>query len=116
MPAKTTAAQLHELVAFDKREVVDDGYGNSVAGAWQEQFQHRAKFIPLHGSEAVMAARLQSRQSVIMQVRVCADTKQIGTDWQARDTRRGAIYNIRTIETDVGRDRIDLLCETGVAT
>ena len=97
MPAKFGAGQLIELVAFDKREMVDDGYGNSVAGDWAEQFQHRAKFIHLRASETVMAGRLESHGSIIMQVRVCAETEQIGTDWQARDVRRGIAYNIRDV-------------------
>jgi head-tail adaptor len=116
MPAKFGAGQLIELVAFDKRAMVEDEYGNMVAGDWTEQFRHRAKFIFLRGSETVMAGRLESRESIIMQVRVCADTEQIDTDWQARDIRRGTFFNIRTVETDRSRAVIDLLCEQGVAT
>lgn len=116
MPAKFGAGQLIERVAFDKREMIDDGYGNIVAGDWQEQFQHRAKFIYLRGSETVMAGRLESRESIIMQVRVCDDTEQIDTDWQARDVRRGTLFNIRTVEVDRSRALVDLLCEQGVAT
>lgn len=116
MPAKFGAGQLIELVAFDKREVVDDGYGNLVAGDWQEQFQHRAKFIALRAGETVMAGRLESHGSIIMQVRVCDDTRQIDTDWQARDVRRGVAYNIRDITEDRGRAILDLLAESNVAT
>ena len=32
MPAKFGAGQLNERVAFDKRETIDDGYGNEIAG------------------------------------------------------------------------------------
>ena len=116
MPAKFGAGQLIERVAFDQRAAVDDGYGNIVAGDWQQQFEIRAKFIYLRGSETVMAGRLESRESIIMQVRVCADTKRIDTDWQARDVRRGTAYNIRTVEEDKSRQIIDLLAEMNVAT
>jgi head-tail adaptor len=96
MPAKFGAGQLIERVAFDQRAAVDDGYGNIVAGDWTEQFRMRAKFIYLRGSETVMAGRLESRESLIMQVRACADAKRIAAEWQARDLRRGTAYNIRT--------------------
>lgn len=116
MPAKFGGGQLIERVAFDKREMIDDGYGNLVAGDWQEQFQHRAKFIPLRGSETVMAGRLESHASIIMQVRVCDETRQIWTDWQARDVRRGIAYNIRDVTEDQSRSLLDLLAESNVAT
>jgi Phage head-tail joining protein len=116
MPAKFGAGQMIELVAFDRREMIDDGYGNIIAGDWQEQFQHRAKFIYLHGSEAVMQGRMESRESIIMQVRICDETRLIDTDWQARDVRRGTFFNVRTVEEDKSRSLIDLLCEQGVAT
>lgn len=116
MPAKFGAGQMVELVAFDKRQAVDDGYGNVVSGDWQEQFRHRAKFVYLRGSEAVMAGRLESRESMIMQVRKCSQTLQIDADWQARDVRRGTAFNVRTVEEDKSRSLIDLLVEQGVAT
>lgn len=115
MPAKFGAGQLIERVAFDERVEVDDGYGNTV-GAWVEQFQHRAKFIPLRGSETVMAGRLEGHATVIMQLRVCADTRRVSTSWQARDVRRNVTYNIRDIQEDPSRALLDLLAESGVAT
>jgi hypothetical protein len=116
MPAKFGAGQMIELVAFDKREMVDDGYGNIVAGDWEEQFQRRAKFIYLRGSEAVTAARMESREAIIMQVRKSAATMQIAPEWQARDVRRNVAYNIHTVEEDKSRSLIDLFAETGGAT
>jgi head-tail adaptor len=116
MPAKFGAGQMKELVAFDRREMVDDGYGNIVAGDWQEQFRRQAKFIYLRGSETVMAGRLESREAIIILVRPSRDTRLIDTDWQARDIRRGTAYNVRTVEEERSRAMIDLLCEQGVAT
>jgi head-tail adaptor len=116
MPAKFGAGQMIERVAFDRREMVDDGYGNLVAGDWQQQFERRAKFIFLRGSETVMAGRLESRETIIAQVWISSETRQIGADWQMRDLRRGDAYNIRTIEDDRSRLVIDLLCESNVAT
>jgi SPP1 family predicted phage head-tail adaptor len=114
--AKIGAGQLIELVAFDKRAVVDDGYGNPISGDWQEQFQRRAKFVHVRGSETVMAARLESRSTIIIEIRVSDEALQIGTDWQARDVRRGTAFNIREISEDKGRAYLDLVCEANVAT
>jgi SPP1 family predicted phage head-tail adaptor len=116
MPAKFGAGHLVELVAFDKRDEVDDGYGNIIAGDWVEQFQQRAKFISLRGSETVAADQLAEVGSMIVQVRKCSETLQIGTDWQARDVRRGTAFNIRSVEEDRTRSLIELLVESGVAT
>lgn len=116
MPAKFGAGQLIELVAFEARAMVDDGYGNEVAGDWAEQFRKRAKFIFLRGSESVMAGRLQGQEAIIVQVWASDQTRQISTDWQMRDVRRGDAFNIRSVEEDKSRAVIDLLCESNVAT
>lgn len=116
MPASFGAGQMREIVAFDRREMVDDGYGNEVAGPWAEQFQRRAKFIFVHASETVMAGRLEGRATIVAQVWVSADTRQIETDWQMRDVRRGTLYNVRTIHEDRSQALLELLCEQGVAT
>ena len=51
MPDRFSAGQMRELIAFDKRTGVDDGYGNLVPGPWAEQFRTRAKFIRLRSGE-----------------------------------------------------------------
>jgi uncharacterized protein YycO len=63
-----------------------------------------------------MAGRLESHGSIIMQVRVSDDTRQIAVDWQARDVRRGTSYNIREVQEDKSRAVFDLLAESNVAT
>jgi head-tail adaptor len=116
VPAKFGAGQLIELVAFDKRSAVDDGYGNTVTGDWQEQFRKRAKFIFLRGSETVMAGRLESQESIVAQVWANDQTRQIRPDWQMRNVRNGESFNVRSIEEDKSRAVLDLLCESNVAT
>jgi len=110
------AGRLIEKVAFDKREQVDDGFGNIVAGDWQEQFQTHAAFTQLRASETVMAGRLESRNAILMQVRINDQTEMIGTDWQARDVRRGESYNVREKHPDAARAYFELLAESNVAT
>jgi hypothetical protein len=105
-----------ERVAFDTRAAIDDGFGNVVAGDWQEQFQSRAKFVFLRGSETVMAGRLEGTEAFVVQVWANAQTRQIKPDWQMRDLQRGDAFNIRSVEGDRSRALIDLLVESGVAT
>lgn len=109
------AGQLIELVAFDQREEVDDGAGNTV-GTWIERFQRRAAFVHMRGGEAVMAARLEAREPMLIRIRDDPQARQIFTDWQVRDVRRGKAYNIREVTNDNSREWIEILAETGVAT
>jgi SPP1 family predicted phage head-tail adaptor len=116
MPAKFGAGQMQERVAFDKRTGVDDGYGNIVPGPFEEQFRAWAKFVRLNASETVMAGRLESHTAIIMQIHPSSLAKQIDTDWQARDVRRGTHYNIREISEDPSHQLFELLAESNVAT
>lgn len=112
---QTDAGQLYYRLAFDRREEVDDGFGNAVGG-WVEQFQRRARFVHMRGSETVLAARLESRNPMLAEVRKDSQTRQIDTDWQARDVRRDVAFNIRDIREDNNRSMIELFLESGVAT
>jgi hypothetical protein len=113
MPAKFGAGRMSESVAFDKRQELDDGFGNTIAGDWREQFRHPAEFIFQRGSETVMAARLQNRAPMIVRVRMCSATRAVGTDWRLRDVRRGKEYNIRDINQE-SRAYLDMLVESNV--
>ena len=113
--AKAGSGQLHYQVALLKREQFDDGQGNT-QGKFVEQFQTRAEFIHLRGSEAVMAGRLQGKHTQVIRVRNSSNTRLISTDWMLRDVRTGKSFNIRDIEHEVNRQFIALTCESGVAT
>lgn len=112
--AKAGSGQLHYQVSLLKREDVDDGQGNT-QGKFVEQFQTRAEFIHLRGSEAVMAGRLQGKHTQVIRVRNSSSTRLISTDWMLRDVRTGKSFNIRDIEHEVNRQFIALTCESGVA-
>jgi hypothetical protein len=115
MPSKFGAGKLVELMAFDERQPLDDGYGNTVAGPWVERFQCRAAFIHLKGgNETVMQARLESHPSIIVRVRKSSASSVVRENWQARDVRRGTIYNVRSIVNDNSRAVLDILCEANV--
>ncbi|HYD66172.1 head-tail adaptor protein [Azospirillum sp.] len=110
------ARQLRERVAFEKRSVVSDGFGN-VRGEFEQQFVCAAAIVAKFGGEAVTAARLSGQQPVVITVRQVGATAEITTDWRARDVRTGVIYNIRSIaDPDAGGQWLEMLCQSGVAT
>jgi head-tail adaptor len=112
---QTGAGRLYYKLAFDKRQDEEDEYGN-VVSSWVEQFQRRARFVLLRGSEAVMQGRLAGRQTIEVQVRKDQATKLIDHDWQARDVRRNIAYNVRDIRESLNRADLIMLLESGVAT
>ncbi len=115
MPKRFGAASLVESIAFESRQPLDDGYGNTIAGDWTERYRCRAAFISIKGgTEVVMQARLEDHQNVIMRVRRCSEAEAIAADWRARDLRSGRLYNIRSMTNDNSRALIDILCEANV--
>lgn len=108
------AGDLRHSVAFDKRVEVDDGYGNMVGG-FAMQFSCRASFHHRGGSEAVMAARLEGRHILGVYVRSSRNSRQIGTDWQMRDTRTGTVYAIDAVDSVTDRRWVYLTVESGTA-
>lgn len=110
-----SAGELRERVAFDKRSIVNDEYGNQQAG-FVEQFQRAARIMPLKGGESFQAARLTGQQPVIITVRFDALTRTIQPDWQARDVRTGTTYAVRSLGNfDEHKRYIDVLAVSGVA-
>ncbi|TPL49228.1 head-tail adaptor protein [Mesorhizobium sp. B2-4-4] len=120
----TTAGQLREKIAFDSRGPYvgpDDG---NTEGPFEERFVVSARRTFLTGTETVMASRLQGLQPVLLTVRNTSLSKQINTDWQARDARSGDFVNgkwtgityaIKAINPTEDREWINILVESGVA-
>src|SRR5690606_4858912 len=81
-------APLIERVAFDSRQEIDDDAGN-FESKFVQVFECRAAFVYLRGTEAVIAARLEGRQPIVVRVRRNSMTNQIDHDWQMRDLRDG---------------------------
>jgi head-tail adaptor len=116
MPPKRGAGQLQEMVAFAKRAAVDDGYGNTISGDFADQFQQAASFVYLRGSdEGVEAGGIASQLQLILRIRNSEQARLITAAWQARDTRKGTVFNIKTVTTDPSREFLELLCESGIA-
>lgn len=123
---KPVAPRLDNRVAFDAREVIDDGVGN-VEGRFVQQFECWAGFTFLRGTEAVIAARLEGRQPVVVRVRRTAQTSQIQHDWQMRDLRDGSwvgtapdqywdgpVYAVRSVIPSEDGRWLDVTVESGV--
>ncbi|MGH0278405.1 phage head completion protein [Sinorhizobium meliloti] len=51
MAKKPSAGRMHQRLHFQKREIVDDSYGNEVAGPFETVFTAAAELIPLRGGE-----------------------------------------------------------------
>ena len=111
---KRGAGQLTESVAFDALDNVEDGYGNRQQ-EFVEQFRIRAGYTWLRGGEAVVAARLEGLQPLIVRVRVCDDTNRIKPDWRMRDLRTATVYAIRAVSRSLDRGFLDVLVQSGVA-
>lgn len=120
------AGALRELVTFEYRASVDDGYGN-VSGAWTPAFPDDAsppvnktffaRIKPLRGGETVQAARLAGKQPVVVTVRSSSQSRQVRVEWRLIDARLGTIYNVRSIvNPDEKGAFLDMECEAGVAT
>lgn len=105
---------LLELVRFERRVTVDDGYGNET-GDWIPQFEVNARFVWLRGGETVMAARLTGTQPVVVTVWDESRIRDVTPAWRLVDARTDKVYNIKTATPRETRDYIDFICESGVA-
>ncbi len=108
------AGDLYHRVAWDKPGGGSDGHGGR-RSAFVEQFQTRAGFTPLRGSEAVIASRLEGRQPIVVRVRATSQTRQITPDWRMRDVRKETEFAVRSIAETKDRLWLDVMVEEGVA-
>ena len=110
-----SAGELRERFAFDKPETADSGLGVE-RGSFVQQFICAAGIRAKMGGEEVTAQRLAGRQPFIMKVRSATETRRITTEWRARDTCAGTVYNIRSVAPfDPKSKYIELLVDSGAA-
>lgn len=109
------SGDLYYKVHCQKRQVVDDGYGNTVSGPFETQFTVRAAYRHLRGGETVMASRLENKHPMVVTVRSSSETRQITADWQLVDARDGTAYAVRDVTHETDRRWVSLLVEKGVA-
>lgn len=114
------AGSLDCRVQFQRRGEKNDGYGNTVSGEWEPQFERWAEIRFMRGSESVLAARLEARRPVIITIRNSLQARLITHDWRAVEivgAVTGTVFNIREdpVRTD-DRGFLQMLAESGVAT
>lgn len=102
-----------DRVAFDAPVEVPNG-GGGVQTGWREEMQAFARIRYLRGGETVIAARLASRQPVVVTIRASQAALMIRPTWRMRDARAGTVYNIRTIVPSDDRQYLELTAESGV--
>ena len=89
---KITAQHLTQRAAFYEPFEEVDADGMIVQG-WQVQFTCAAHVHYLRGSEAVMQARLQSKNPAIITVRKSSQARAITSEWRAEIA--GKLYDIK---------------------
>jgi head-tail adaptor len=109
------AGELRERLAFEQQAAQSDGVGGETA-AWATVFTCAARVRPKLGGEDVTGARLAGRQPMMITVRHSSQTRQVTTDWRARDVRTGDVYNIRSAAPDERKHWVEMLAEKGAAT
>ena len=111
----TTIGQLDQRIAFQSRGPATGPDDGNTEGPFVDRFTLNARRQFLRGSETVMASRLEGRQPVLFTVHASSLSRQITTDWQARDTRSGELYAVKAVNPTEDRAWIDVLAESGVA-
>jgi len=109
---------MRQRLHFQKRSIIDDGFGNEVAGPFVTVFTTAAELIPLRGGEPVQASRLVGVQPYTVRIRSCVAARDVTTSWRIVDARNAArVMNIRTVTNpDQKNAWLDLLVDDGVAT
>lgn len=112
------AGKLREKLLFQRRAIVDDGFGNEQSGDFATVFTAAAELIPLKGGEPVLAARLSGVQPFIIKIRGCNDARAVTPAWRAVDARNPArLFNITAaVDPDNKNAWIDIMATQGVAT
>ncbi len=104
---------LDKRIEFEKRGSVSDGAGNTKAD-FSAQFIVCGKVKYLRGGESVMAARLTSRQAIIVTIRASILAQGILPDWRIKIGDE--YFNIRERPTlSDNRLYLEFLAESGVA-
>ncbi|MBB6224564.1 head-tail adaptor protein [Rhizobium leguminosarum] len=112
------AGRLREKMFFQRRQLLDDGFGNEQAGDWETIFTSAAGLTPLKGSEPVIASRLSGVQPFVLRIRSCRAARDVTTAWRAVDVRnQSRIFNITSVANfDEKNAYLDMMAVQGVAT
>lgn len=111
----TQPGDLREVIDLQKREIIEDEFGNIIEGDYETQWSCAARIQILRGSETVIASRLAGTQVVAFTVRWQPAWDDVTADWRIVNQRSGVGYNIRSVEPDERKAWINILAESGVA-
>ena len=90
---------LDHRAEFSLRESIEDDMGGT-RDEWLLQFAEWVGVKYLRGTEAVMQARLASRNPMIVTVRNSARARQITSEWQIRLRSRSGVVLVAEIKED----------------
>ena len=112
------AGKLREKLLFQRRAIVDDGFGNEQSGDFATVFTAAADLIPLKGGEPVLAARLSGVQPYIIRIRSCTAAREVTTAWRVIDARQQSrTFNITAaVDPDNKNAWLEIMATQGVAT
>jgi head-tail adaptor len=104
------AGELRQSVRFERRAIVEDGYGNE-RGDWEVLIDRRsAKLTPTRGGDQVVAGRQQGVAAWDLWVRFDSATRGVTTDDRVVDRADPArSFNIKFIGDMDGRRRFLLM-------
>lgn len=95
----TQGGDLDYRATFALRETVETDMGGT-QDEWVPQFVEWAGVKHLRGGEAVMAARMQSRNPVICVVRNSARARQITSEWRVTLRSRSGVVLVAEVKED----------------
>lgn len=84
---------------FSARRQVDTDLGGT-RDEWVPQFDEWATVRYLRGGESVMAARLASKNPVIVTIRNSPDARRITSEWQVSLRSRSGVAKVYEIKED----------------
>lgn len=116
------AGALRGLVHCQEQVEGDDGFGNVVVD-WSTRATVAANFLPLRGTETVMAARLAGKQPYVVTIRSSELTRAMTPAWRLVDARAGEVngrprrvFDIKAISDPDGKGAwLECLCEEVVS-
>lgn len=103
------AGKFHERVKLQAKAVTRNSIGEEVV-AWADQAIVWGDVRPVRGREFFAAAQMQATVDTVISIRFRAD---VVPEWRVQ--WRGQPYDIRSvIDVDGRRERLELMCQSGV--
>ena len=99
-------SRLDHRAIFSARREISDEYGGT-RDEWVPQFTEWAAVRYLRGGEAVMQARLASRNPVVVTIRNSTRARQITSEWQVELRSRSGVTKVYAVKEDPRPEGLD---------